>query len=360
MKFNRPRSVTPLLSAAGLVATTASLLTPSGQAAVVSEPVTASKVTVTTGATFVAPAARNAPAYRGQVASVAGDTLILAGSPGWTANQFAPVNLNGTEFYQYLVILRHDRSAEGPGNQGDWWLVDSNGTGTLTVEPSGGPFGTTASRLGAGDTVEVIKLPSIKDLFGTASTLRINADTDFDDTTGDYLRIVSGTSFGSSIMYHDGSVVSPAGWYFDFAEVGDGAQVTLYPDQAIMVFHQGAATDLHSSGPLQSFALTHYLVAGANALATGFGKDALLTASGLQAAGFLDTDFDDTTEDYIRLVNGTSFGSSIMYHNGTVNPPAGWYLDFGLDATAALPATAGFILFADGAMTWRQPPPFVP
>lgn len=332
----------------------------STQAAVVSEPVTASKVIVANGATFVAPAGRNAPAYRGQVASVSGNTLTMAGSPGWTANQFAPVSLSGTDFFQYLVILRHDRSADGAGNQGDWWLVDSNGAGTLTVEPSAAPFGTTASRLGVGDTVEIIKLPSVKDLFGAGPTLRINADTDFDDTTGDYLRLVTGTSFGSSLMYHDGVANPPAGWYLDFAEVGDGSQVTFFPDQAIMVFHQGAATDLHSGGTLQSFALTHYLATGANALATGFGKDALLTGSGLQAAGFLDTDFDDTTEDYVRLVNGTSFGSSIMYHDGVVNPPAGWYRDFTLDATAFLPTTAGFILFTDAAMTWRQPPPFVP
>jgi uncharacterized protein (TIGR02597 family) len=347
------------------VAATTSLLAPRGHAAVVSEPATASKVTIATGATFVAPAGRNAPAYRGQVASVSGNVLTLAGSPGWTVNQFAPVSPTPppavTEFFQYMVILRSDRSADGTGNQGDWWLVDSNTASTLTVEPSAAPFGTTASRLGVGDTVEIIKLPSVKDLFGAGATLRINADTDFDDTTGDYLRLVAGTSFGSSIMYHDGSVVSPAGWYFDFAEVGDGSQVTFYPDQAIMVFHQGAATDLYSGGTLQSFALTHYLAAGANALATGFGKDALLTGSGLQAAGFLDTDFDDTTEDYLRFVAGTSFGSSLMYHDsGGAIVPAGWYLDFTLDSTAALPATAGFVLFTDSALTWRQPAPFVP
>jgi uncharacterized protein (TIGR02597 family) len=348
------------MSAASLAAVTTSVVAPRGQAAVVSDPVTATKVTAASGATFVAPAGRNAPAYRGQLASVAGNTLTFAGSPGWTVNQFAPVNVGGTDFFQYLVILRSDRSADGLGNQGDWWLVDSNGAGTVTVEPSAPPFGTTASRLGAGDTVEIIKLTSIKDLFGAGPTLRINPDTDFDDSTGDFLRVVSGTSFVSSLMYHDGSVNSPAAWYLDFAEVGDGSQVTLYPDQAIMVFHQGAPNDLHNGGTLQSFALTHYVATGANARATGFGKDALLAGSGLQAAGFLDTDFDDTTEDYIRLVNGTSLGASIMYHDGSVTLPAGWYVDFSLDNSASLPVTAGFILFADGPLTWRQPPPFVP
>jgi uncharacterized protein (TIGR02597 family) len=360
MKPRKPRSIAHVLSAAGLAAAATSLLAPQGQAGVVSDPATASKVTVGSGATFVAPAGRNAPAFRGQVASVSGNTLTIAGSPGWTANQFAPATVGSKSFYQYMVILRSDRSADGPGNQGDWWLVDSNGAATVTVAPSAPAFGTTASRLGAGDTIEIIKLTSIKDLFGAGPTLRINPDTDFDDTTGDYLRVVSGTSFVSSLMYHDGSLVSPAGWYLDFEDMGDGSQVTLYPDQAIMVFHQGAVTDLHSGGTLQSFALTHYLNAGANSLATGFGKDAPLATSRLQAAGFLDTDFDDTTEDYIRLANGTSFTDSLMYHDGSLVSPAGWYLNFSLAPNAALSAAAGFFLFADGNLTWRQPPPFVP
>lgn len=327
------------------------------EAGVVSPIVTASKWTVPAGSTLLSTPAYASPSYAGAVASVSGNVITLAGTPGFTAGAFAPVDPGtGTEFYQYLVSLRFDASTEGRGNQGDWWLVEDNGTGTLTVAPS--PVGgTLASRLATGDLVEVTRLLSVKDVFGAGAGLRLNADDDFDDSTGDAVRVMVGTTFGAPLFHHDGSL-DTAGWYYDYSLVGDGSTVTLYPDQALMVVHAGAATDLHVPGVLRTYSFTHYLASGPNPLSTGFAAPAPIGTSGLKEAGFLDTDFDDSTEDTVRLLVGTTFGVPLFYHTGS--EPEGWYADYSLDNTYPLDPGLGVILFTDGPMVWRQPEPFVP
>jgi len=352
-----------LLTARRVVVTATMALAAAGllQASVVSDPVTASEWTLASGANFLSAPAHQVPVFTGTVSSVSGDNVTLNGV--LAAGALNKVNLAGSGVYahQYVLVVRNDVSSEGSGTQGDWFTVESNTASVVTVTPDG--YATTASRVAAGNTVEVFKLLSLKDVFGVGGAGKFDLDNNLDDVSGDALYLLDGTSFANTVVYHDGSLLSPAGYYLDFGiYLGDGSQFTFAPDQGVLFFNNyGPAFDATVLGTLQAYNLTHYLASGFNGTATGFAAPSPIGTSKLLESGFAPESNLDDTSDAVFTLAGTSFADTLVYHDGSLLAPAGWRENFGpLNPAYPLNPGVGFFVKTAGTYLWRQPVPFVP
>lgn len=323
------------------------------------------KLSLSPGANFVSTPLQPKASFSGTVASSTANTVTLAGNPGFTANQFA----FQSGIAQYILIVVKDVSAPGVGVTGDWWHVTANASGTVTVNNGSDNLATV---LAAGDQVEVRRLTSIKDLFGSGAGLvaGFNKDNDEDPIASqeDVIRLVQGTSFAGTIYYHDGSSVDE-GWYLGGALIGngDGSLITFNPGQPFVFFRKpgSGALQVALKGMVQSTRLTHYLAAGANAVGSVFPINAPIGSSNLKEAGWLsDNDEDPITaqEDVGRTVIGTSFGTTFYHHDGS-SVDAGWYAGGVLNDAFPFEPGKGVILFrktSAGSLTWRQNVPFAP
>ncbi len=335
---------------------------PNGE--VVSDPAGYYGVTLNAGPNAISVPLHNLGGRR-LVSSVSGSTVTVSGSPGWTANAFAPKD----GFSQYIVLLRKDASAS-PGIEGDWWTVASNTGDTLTLSAGTDVL---SSLLGSGDQIEIRRLSSMKDLFGTGTTLILNKDSDGSAALGsfagaDVIRFISGTSFAQPIFYHDGTQ-APAGYYTQAGNVGplDGSTITVLPGQGFMVFRKtgSSATTVLVNGQVQVSRLTEYLNVGPNVIGSPFAAAAPIGTSNLKESGWVsDSDGsaalgNSSKASLLRLVTGTAFGSSVFHHDGS-QAPAGWY-----DANGVLsnnfPLQPGrayvFYITPGNAVRWRQAVP---
>lgn len=94
--------------------------------------------------------------FVGQAASFSGNVITVAGTPGWTANQFVYVSSTQTNTY-YLFI----RSGTKEGN---YYTVTANGTNTLTIDLAGD----TLTGLAANESISLIPYWTIGTLFPAA------------------------------------------------------------------------------------------------------------------------------------------------------------------------------------------------
>jgi uncharacterized protein (TIGR02597 family) len=339
---------------------------------VFTEPAGFFKVTVSPGANFISAPMHRLPGFRGVVTSRTSNTVTVAGTP-WTANEFG----RRDNFNQFMAIVRKDAAAS-PGIEGDWWPVTTNTSNTVTLDV--GPDNLT-TLLANGSHIEVRHLTSIQDLFGSGGSLILNPDSNFIVNTADedVIRFVVGTSFGTTIFFHDGSLAG-AGYYVrppGQAQTGpfDGSTITIQPDQAIMFFRKSAgpgstSTNVVSIGQVQVKKLTHYLQPGGNSIGTGFPANAPIGTSGLLESGWIsDSNFITSTadEDIIRAVAGTGFTDTVFHHNGALLT-AGWYArppggSTVLSNNYPLATGRGYVFFikpGTGALRWRQVVPFTP
>ena len=96
-------------------------------------------------------------AFIGQVSSVSGNTLTLAGSPGWSTNQF--VYASGSQSNTYYAFIRSG------SKEGNYYTITASGSNTLTVDLGGDTF----AGLAAGDSVGVIPYWTLGTVFPAAS-----------------------------------------------------------------------------------------------------------------------------------------------------------------------------------------------
>ncbi|MEK7685649.1 MAG: TIGR02597 family protein, partial [Verrucomicrobiota bacterium] len=241
---------------------------PNGE--VVTDPAGFYGVGLNAGPNAISVPLHNFATARGLVDSVSGSTVTVTGSPGWAANAFAAKD----GFSQYILLVRKDASAS-PGIEGDWWTIASNTGNTLTLNAGTDVL---SNLLGSGDQIEVRRLTSMKDLFGTGTTLVLNRDSNGnaaagDSSQADVIRFISGTSFGQPIFYHDGTLL-PAGYYAQGGNVGplDGSTITVLPGQGFMVFRKtgSSATTVLVNGQVQVSRLTQYLKVGPNVIGSPF------------------------------------------------------------------------------------------
>lgn len=353
-------SQTRLMLAASLLGA-AALLTANTAGAGSSPVVGLYKVALTPGPNFLSSPLQRPAVLKATVASVSGNTVTFAGSPRMTPGAFNEQTIEFSRvFTQYILVLTRDASAS-PGNTGDWFGVVSNTDSTLTLLPAATQ--TPAASLAAGDEVEIRKLTSFKDIFGAGTTCILNKDDDLDPSvaTEDIVRFMDGTSFQVEVFYHDGSAgPGTEGYYVDGEHDPDGSRITVAPDEPIMLFRRTGSINAVIMGNVQSVPLSHYLVAGANAVSTGFPVDAPVGTSGLRGPGWVDdSDLDPNaaTENIVNRVVGTSFTDQAFYHNGAEDG-AGWYVNGDLNNNWGLPPAGGLIMFIKNPMTWRQSIPF--
>ncbi len=334
---------------------------PNGE--VVTDPAGYYGVTLKAGPNAISVPLHNFATARGLVGSVSGSTVTVTGNPNWPASAFAPKD----GYSQYLLLVRKDASAS-PGIAGDWWTIASNTGNTLTLSAGSDVL---SSLLGSGDQIEVRRLTSMKDLFGTSATLVLNQDSNGNAAAGDFsqadvIRFISGTSFRAPIFYHDGTLL-PAGYYVEGGNVGplDGATITVLPGQGFMVFRKtgSSATTVRVNGQVQVSRLTEYLKVGPNVIGSPFAAAAPIGTSGLKESGWVsDHDGSAAAGDWskaslFRLITGTSFGPSVFHHDGSILSPAGWY-----DANGVLnndfPLQPGrayiFFITAGNPVRWHQ------
>lgn len=315
------------------------------------------KITLLAGPNFFSAPLHRARSFQGVIDTVATGSITLSDNPGWTANQFGPSD----GFSQYAAILRKDASAT-PGNVGDWWPVAGNTADTLSLNTGGEDL---TAILAGGDEIELRRLVSLKDLFGSGASLRLNTDSDGSASAQDedVIYFVNGTSFSSEIFYHNGAIVDE-GFYVDGNGPLDGSTITLAPDEPIMLFRKtgSPALNLLSAGHVQAFPLTHYLQPGPNPVATGFPLDVPIGTSGLVQAGWkadVDGSASVQDEDLLYTVQGTSFADEVFLHDGSLAPP-GWYANGSADEYFPLDSAQGFVIFVQNSagLRWRQPAPF--
>jgi uncharacterized protein (TIGR02597 family) len=348
--------ISPALLAAAL------LLGPGGLVAQTPELNGVSKQTLSPGANFISAPFHRKAVHVGTATAVTASSVTFGGAPGWTSNQFGPATVGANSIKQYALIVRTDAAAT-PGVQGDWWLVTGNTAGTVTVDGAGQDL---TSYITVGSELEIRPLTSLKDLFGATPTVIADTNFDFLTTEEDVIRVVTGTSFTGEFVYHDdGATPSEKGWYYNGDYAGDGSTLRISPNQPLMFFRKAGAAPLQIglSGAVQTRRLTSYLVAGANAVGTGFAVDAPIDSSNLLASGWnTDTNFDVLTseEDVGRVVNGTSFGQDFFYYSGP-DDTHGWYVGGNLSTTFKLESQRGYILFrktGSPTLIWRQSVPF--
>lgn len=313
------------------------------------------------GANFVSAPMQPKPVFRGKVSAISGNTITLEGSPRLTSGAYSQAAVGSFNFAQYLVLLRKDASST-PGNAGDWFGIVRNTENQLTLTPG---LALPSTSFGVGDEIEIRKMTSIKDLFGSGATCILNKDVDTDITQSqeDIIRLTAGTGFAEQIIYHNGAVVDE-GYYVEDSHDPDGSKITLAPDEVLWVFRKtGSATvNVVSTGRAQSTPLTHYLAAGANPLATGFAVESPVGTSSLLEAGWVSDVNEDLVigqDGIIRSLQGTGFVDTVFHYAG-VNADPGWYLNDALNPTYPLPAGQGLMYFAVNSLIWRQPAPFKP
>ena len=327
---------------------------------VVSDPVGFYKVNINEGANFVSAPMHKVHAYRGVVSGVSGNTITFNGNPNFAVDQFNPVATPSPR-NQYIAIVRNSAGS----NEGDWWTIQDTAANTITVDP-GADTMTTATP--AGTQIEIRKLTSFKDLFGSGSEYILNKSANGIANTADedVIRFVIGTSFGATVIYRADTDQFRTGSPIT-GDWGDGSTLTIEPDEPVLVFRKAGtgSTNIVSLGQVQNRKLTHYFQEGANTFANSFPVNADWGTSGLFEAGMVgsaNTIANAADEDIIRPVNGTSFGQSIYYHLNGV-PPAFKRGTALADPTDNNKTGAGYVFFrktGSGPLVWRQSVPFTP
>lgn len=348
-------------TAVNLLACTVGLFTIASlqaQSNVVSDPVGFYKVTVNEGANFVSAPLHKVHVYRGVVQSVSGSTITFNGNPNFAVDQFNPVSAPFAR-NQYIVIVRNSAGS----NTGDWWTIQDTTANTITVDP-GADTMTTATP--AGTQLEIRKLTSFKDLFGSGADCILNKSANNIANTADedVIRFVQGTSFGATVIYNSTTDQYRTGSPIA-GDWGDGSTLTIEPDEPVLFFRRAGtgATNIVALGQVQTKPLTHYFQEGANTFSTVYPLNSDWVTSGLIASGMaasanLVANAND--EDVIRLVNGTSFDTGIiLYSVDSTFRRSGANADPAFNAKTG----AGYVYFrkaGSGPLVWRQSVPFTP
>ena len=103
--------------------------------------------------TYVSVPFQRPAAFVGQVSSVSGNVITVAGTPGWTASQF--VYASGSQSNTYYAFIRSGTK------EGNYYTVTANGANTLTIDLAGD----TLSGLAANDSISVVPYWTLGTLF---------------------------------------------------------------------------------------------------------------------------------------------------------------------------------------------------
>ncbi len=361
------------------------------QTNVVSDPVGFYKISIVPGGNVISAPMQPIQAYRGLAGARTANSVTFSTAASFAVNQFAPVTVaTGTgnvQFNQYILVLRQtakgitftNTSFVNPANpvitnnfSGDWWPIASNGTNSVTVTVGADDLTT---HMNAGDSLEIRKLTSLKDLLGAGSSyvLAKSADGNADPSVTDVIRTLSGTSFQHSIVYYEeGSDLPNAGYLINGSYPGvDGSTITFEPDESLVVFRKIGSTNAVSLGQVQTTPLTHYLSPGANVLGSPFPANQLLLSAGIENAQGFKADVNGSADpadgDVVRSIAGVSFIDTFSKFAGenTTPFPSQWFVNGGStdETTYNILPTKSYVYFVkagSGGRVWRQPLPYTP
>ncbi|NQU12405.1 hypothetical protein HQ590_16540 [bacterium] len=316
-------------------------------------------VTLEAGANFISAPLHGLTVWRGTVTACVSNQIAVADAPGWTVDAFGAQTVAGTMFPQHLVLLTRAPNRT-PDPAGDWWTICSNTSDTLVVAAAPDlPAGT----IQPGDEIELRRLISLADLFGTGDTAVLEPDRNGFPTPleEDVIRFVEQTWFTREIFYHDGSLTGGTpGYIIDGQGPNDGSTITLRPGQPLMVFRKAGATNISVlvAGQVQGGAFTQRLQQGANPVAVPFAAASALAASGLLEAGWgSDHNGAGDDDDQIRQVEKSWFCDAVYHHDGTLTGGVPGWIANGQPAPGyALVPGRGYIFYVRGgqSLRWRH------
>jgi hypothetical protein len=170
----------------------------------------------------------NSAAWTGTVTSVAGDVVTLsAGASPLVAGAYNNIDASfpGTDVYAYYL-----EAADG-----FWTHIDTNATGSVTVEVGSGASFTN------GESVTIRRHRTISDIFGATNAAGLLGDAGGDSNNADNITIIDEVNGGTvGIIVAPGVVVGAL--YID-SSFQDADDYPVYPDQGLQVLRRGA-TDL--------------------------------------------------------------------------------------------------------------------
>ena len=283
--------------------------------------------------------------FSGSISSVAGSVITVAGSPGWTSNQF--VYAAGTQPNHYYVLLGGGGSSNP--KEGHIYPVTANGSNTLTVD-------TTADNLtGVTANTKITLIP-----YWTPATIfpAADANVSFTATTSPptyktLIRVPDYSASGINLPYAAEYYFSSAAW----RRVSDGldhGDDPLVPDGYIVIRNSNSAPTLPLTNigavilnkitpPLEA------LISGAQDNPLGLVRplDVALNSTGLGPAN---SSF--VANDQLLVFNNSQAAlnksPAIYYYDTSVGNSGGWRLtgdtapnDHGADI---IPMGAGFIV----------------
>jgi hypothetical protein len=282
---------------------------------------------------------------------VGGSTIRLAGV-GWGVGEFGPRD----GFASHALMVRDGVSV------GQWWPIAGHDGDLVTLTSVNESL---LGQVTPGTVVDVVRLPTVADLFGTAS------DPNRALREGDALVAYSDarTTSWSLVEYGAASGQAP-GYYVTFMgnRYGpfDGTTLTLHPTLAFSYRRgTGTADGLLAAGRVQSTAIMHYGATTTTFLGTAFPVPVRIRDAGLVLSGWrIDVDFvlRSTEEDWISADGELGTPVACFYHAGSAGRAAGWYTPVGEPAGGAwLPPGRALRVSLVGRSTWLrwlEPPPW--
>lgn len=320
------------------------------------------------------------PAFVGMASSLAGGNVIsIAGTPGFTANQF--VYAAGTQPNRYYVFLKSGTRA------GVYYTITSNDTTSITVDTAGDDL---TSAITSTTSLEIIPYDTLGTIFPSGVGVHPSSSHSIAVRQSEILlpnNTSAGTNLASSISYY---------YYSGTAGVGPGwrkAGVTgtianddiLVPDTFFVVRHNiGTNTSLTFTGTVQMSQLAtpvgtiNTSTDQDNAVALPFATELTLAQLKLFESGtFAGSSSHSiaTRQDQVLVWDNTVSGKnkaadvSYYYYTGTAGAGAGWRRS-GITGTVAnndvvIGPNKGIIIRkksggAPATALWSVKPPYVP
>ena len=297
--------------------------------------------------TIVSPVFSRTPVWTGAVQTVSGNRVTVAGTPGWTANQFTP----GADTYYVR--------ARGGALNGLFFTVVSNDATSLVLDNAGFNL----SQFTTGDSLELVPYWTLGTLYPASQ-----AGTSFVATAAPLVH-------QTELLVYDANGVGvnrPASatyFHYNGAWRKNGAATTLSfnnvvigPDSYLLQRNKAAATTLVRSGRVHPGRISTVLeafptAAQDNLVAVGYPIDVTLRQTGIGgSAAFATTTSALSPKDEILVYNTAQTGINrapsavyIYFNNGWRKLGTGLDVDFSDSVT--LPAGAGFIVRKVAAAT---------
>jgi hypothetical protein len=320
------------------------------------------RLPIVSGTQFLSVPLHPPAVYRGAVASVGTDNVLLERARLYSG-ALAPVD----GFLQYVLVC-----SPGPGmTGGDWWPILGNTLDHCWVDTRGRSL---SEDLPEGSEVEIRPLLSLENLLGRVGSsggLALSMDEDLRPSPEqeDLVQWVEPGKPAVTLVLHSGSLAEMGFYSFQGAKMSgplDPSIIRLKPGQVFVLRRQAGAGAITVLGEVQTSPLAWYLGRGASFVGSHFPKTAGLSNSGLLEAGWKqdeDLRVSPGGEDLIAFLEGGALGPVYFYHRGHL-AARGWYPNaaekWDGSEISLLPGRGYLVVVhpSEDRIRWLQKPPF--